>query len=264
MRKLSIKVDDYVGDLDIETYDYIGDLDSEADDYIVDLDAEADDVRERLQQAWASGNIHEALGILVDDVRPRCVRWLLNRFSSISEEDGDGCFGDAVEGVYDRGPDTVRNVYNYVFTSAKNKTLNLVEERKHFVRLDPEWLEGANDDRLLVIAEAALDEELTVRVDQLRQLYSLTLPKLAPNRRRLALLLAERAELGNEGLERTMGMSKGALKSLKSRTLSDLRSLLPVVAEELGIDFEQVLSPTPEVLRVLPFRPSEDNWEGGE
>ena len=56
-----------------------------------------------------------------------------------------------------------------------------------------------------------------------------------------------------------MDISKEALKSLKSRTLSDLRRLLPISADELGIDFEQVLSPTPEVLGVRTFLPSEEN-----
>ena len=129
-----------------------------------------------------------------------------------------------------------------------------------FVSFDPEWIEGASDDRLLIIAEAALDEELTVRVDQLRKLYALTLPRLALGRRRLAeLLLVDGAGSSNEDLAEMMDISKEALKSLKSRTLSDLRRLLPISADELGIDFEQVLSPTPEVLGVRTFLPSEEN-----
>ena len=199
----------------------------------------------------------------MEDVRPRCIGWLLNRFSSISTEDAEDCCDAAIDGVLRRGPERVRDVYNYLFTSARNAALDLVQERKHFVQVDPEWIEGASDDRLLVIAEAALDEELTVRVDQLRKLYALTLPKLAPSRRRLAeLLLVDGAGSSNEDLAEMMDISKEALKSLKSRTLSDLRRLLPILADELGIDFEQVLSPTPEVLGVRPFLPSEDNGEG--
>ena len=228
-----------------------------------ELDAGIDDVRERLQAAWSSGRVHEACGLLVDDVRPRCIGWLLNRFSSISTEDAEDCFDAAIDGVLRRGPGKVRDVYNYLFTSARHTALDLVQERQHFVPFDPEWIEGASDDRLLVIAEAALDEELTVRVDQLRQLYALTLPKLSTGRRRLAeFLLVDGAGSSNEDLAEMMDISKEALKSLKSRTLSDLRRLLPISADELGIDFEQVLSPTPEVLGVRPFLPSEDNGEG--
>ena len=200
----------------------------------------------------------------MDDVRPRCIGWLLNRFSSVSTEDAEDCFDAAIDNVLRRGPERVNDVYNYLFTSARNNALDLVQERKHFPRFDPEWLEGISDNRLFVIAEAALDEELTVRVDQLRRLYALALPKLAPRRRRLAgLLLVDGAGSSNEMLSEMMDTSKEALKSLKSRTLSDLEQLLPVAADELGIDFEQVLSPPPEVLSAQPFLPSEDNGEGG-
>ena len=237
-----------------------------------ELDAGIDDVRERLQAAWSSGRIQEACGLLVEDVRPRYIRWLLNRVSSISMEDAEDCVDAAIDGVLRRGPDKVSDVYNYLFTCARNAAFDLVQERKnlvffdpdkHDVSFDPEWIEGASDDRLLEIAEAALDEELTLRVHQLRKLYALTLPKLAPRRRRLAeLLLVDGAGSSNEDLAELMETSKDALKSLKSRTLSDLRHLLPIAADELGIDFDQVLSPTPEVLSVRPFLPSEDNEEG--
>ena len=229
-----------------------------------ELNTGTDDVRERLQAAWSSRRIHEACGILVDDVRPRCIGWLLKRFASISEEDAEDCFHAAIYSVLRRGSEKVNDVYNYLFTSARNNALDLVQERKHFAPFDPEWIEGASDDRLLVIAEAALDEGLTVRVDQLRKLYALTLPKLAPRRRHLAeLLLVDGAGSSNEALAEMMDISKEALKSLKSRTLSDLRNLLPISADELGIDFEQMLSRPPlEVLSARPFFPSEDNGEG--
>ena len=228
-----------------------------------ELKTGTDDVRKRLQAAWSSDRIHEACGILVDDVRPRCIGWLLNRFSSISKEDAEDCVDAAIESVLRRGSEKVNDVYNYLFTSAKNKALDLVEERKHFARYDPEWIEGASDGRLLVIAEAALDEEITVRGDQLRKLYALTFPKLAPRRRRLAkLLLEDGTGSSNEILAEMMGTSKAALKSLKSRTLSDLRRLLSISADELGIDFEQLVSPPPEVLSGRPSLPSEDNGEG--
>ena len=267
MANLNTKTDDYDGELDTEFDDYDVGLDAETDDYDVESDTKTDDVRERLQRAWASEDIHETCGILVADVSPRCMRWLLNRFESISEEDAEDCFNAAIEGVLKRGPGKVRDVYNYAFTSAKNRALDLVREREHFIRFDPELIEGASDYRLRVIAEAALDEEITVTVreDHLKHLFALVFPKLPKNRRRLAeLLLRDGAVSSNEELAREMEVSKDALKSLKSRTLSDLRRLLPIAAEDLGIDFEQVLSPTPDVLKVLHFLPSEDNGECGE
>ena len=243
----------------------MGKINTETDDYGGELDTKTDDVRERLQRAWASEDIQGTCGILLADVEPRCMRWLLHNFQSLSEEDAEDCFNAAIEGVLRRGSEKVRDVYIYLFTSARNGALNLVRERKRFVPLDPELVEGASADRLLVIAEAALDEEITVRVDQLKQIFALALPKLAKNRRRLAeLLLGEGTGLSSEDLARTMGLSKTALKSLKSRTLSDLRRLFPIAAEELGIDFEQVLSPTPDVLKVQPFLPFENNGECGE
>ena len=229
------------------------------------LDTKPDEVRERLGGAWGSGRIAEACGILVEDVKLRCVGWLLRGFSSISKEDAEYCFDAAIDSVLRRGPEKVNDVYNYLFTSAKNNAFDLVQERKYFASLDPELVEGAIDDRLFVVAEAALDEELTVRVDQLRKLYALTLPKLAPRRRRLTeLLLVHGAELSNEELAEVMEISKEALKSLKSRTLSDLRRLLPISADDIGIDFEQVLSPSPDVLSARPILPSEENGEGSE
>ena len=227
------------------------------------LNTKSDELREHLDAAWVSGRIAEACGIFVEELRPRCIRWLLGGFSSISEEDAEDCFDAAIDGVLRRDPGKVNDVYNYMFTSARNNALDLVQERKYFARFDPEWIEGASDDRLLVVAEAALDEELTVKVDQLRTLYALTLPKLGPRRRRLAkLLLVEGVGSSNEALAEMMDTSKEALKSLKSRTLSDLRRLLPISADELGIDFEQVLSPPPEVLLARPSLPSGEDMEG--
>ena len=228
------------------------------------LNSETDIVKERLRDAWNSGRIHEACGLLVEDVRPRCIGWLLNNVSAISEEDAEDCFDAAVEGVLSGRPERVRDVYNYVFTSVRNAALDIVQERKNFVRVDLDWIEGVNDNRLLIIAEASLDEELTLRVGQLRKIFALTLPKLAPGRRRLTrLLLTDGAGKSNEDLASTMDISKDALKSLKSRTLSDLRRLLPISADELGIDFDQVLSPPPEVLGVRPLLPSAENEECG-
>ena len=227
------------------------------------IDEKTDEVRERLDAAWVSGRTAEVCGIFVDDIRARCIWWLLRKFPSIAEEDAEDCVDDAFEGVLTRGSEKIHDVYNYLFTSAKNKAVDLVKERKQFVLVDPEWLELAGDDRLFVVAEAALDEELTLRVGQLRRLFALVLPKLAKNRQRLvALWLDDRVGSSNEVLAELIGISKGALKSLKSRTLSDLRELLPASAYELEIDFEQVLRPVPEVLSTRPSIPCEENGEG--
>lgn len=257
MRRLST----YADELDTEVDDY-------TDDYTDELDTETRDLRERLQTAWSSGNIHEACGILVEDMKLWYFRWLLKEFSSISVEDAEECFDAAVESVLNRGHLKVENIYNYLFTCVRRNALDLVEERKPLEPFDPEWIENASGGRMVLIAEAALDEELdeelTVREEQLRQLYALTFSRLSPDRRRLAKLLVEEPGLSNEDLAETLGMSKDALKSLKSRTLSDLRRLLPASADELGIDFEQVLKPTPEVLELRPLLPSEDDGEDGE
>ena len=228
-----------------------------------ETDTKTDEVRERLDEAWISGGTAEVCGIFMEVVRPRCIKWLLNWSSSISMEDAEECVDAAIESVLIRGPDRVNDVYNYLLASAKYKALDLLQERNHFTPFDPEWIERAGDDRLFVVAEAALDEELTLRVVQLRKLFALALPKLAPNRQRLvALWLEGGVRTNNENLAEMMGISKGALKSLKSRALSDLRELLPLSADELGIDFKQVLNPLPEVLSTRPSIPSEENGEG--
>ena len=252
-----------MGELDDEINEQIEELENDIDE-LEELDSQTIDVKERLLKAWSSGNIHEAFGILVVDMWPWYIRWLLKRFPSFSVDDAEECLDDAIESIHNRDPETVNNIYNYLFTCVRRNAINLVNERKSFVRLDPEWVEAASDESLLKIAEVALDGELTVRVDQLRRLYDLTLPKLSPNRRRLALLLLERTGLTNEELAEMMEMTKDALKSLKSRTLADLRRLLPISAEELGLDFNQVLNPLPEVFEERPFLPSEDNEDGGE
>ena len=250
-------------EIDNEMNEEVEELENDIDE-LEALNSKANDVKERLLKAWSSGNIHEAFGILVEDMRPWYIRWLLNRFPSFSVDDAEECFGDAIASTHSRDPETVNNIYRYLFTCVRRNAIDQVKERKPFVRLDPEWIEAASDESLLSIAEVALDEELTVRVDQLRQLYELTLPKLSPNRQRLTLLLLEGPGLTNEELAEIMEMTKDALKSLKSRTLADLRRLLPVSAEELGLDFNQVLNPPPEVFEVRPFLPSEDNGDGGE
>lgn len=240
---------------------------------------DADDLKERLGAAWAAGRRPETCAILLEEVMPRVCRWLLSKFS-ISEEDAEDCFHDAVGGLLPREPSHVNNVYSYVFTSAQNKAIDLVHERGRLVHYDPDqdigeesglddspWesrgsLVDAKPDALVVLAEAALEEELTLREYQLQQIFTLTLIKLVPSRRRLTeLLLIHGPRTGNDQLAEMMNISEGAIKSLKSRTLSDLRLLLPVAADALGFDFEHVLRPPPEGLFLPPVLPSEDNEE---
>ena len=210
------------------------------------MDSSTDELNKRLNAAWAAGRHHEASAILLEEVMPRIRRWLLPRFPAISLEDAEDCFHDAVGGLMRRQPDAVNNVYSYVFTSAKNKAIEIATERQNSVYVGPDLQakiekgqrifsqDGqvlglcARLDMLSVVAEAALDEELTLREDQLRTLFALTLTKLHWRRRRLTeLLLNHGPGAGNDLLAEMMGTSKEALKSLKSRTLTDLRRLLP-------------------------------------
>ncbi len=240
------------------------------------------DVKGRLTAAWEGHSTAEACGILVNEVMARCITWLLNRFGhqGISYEDAEDCFNEGVEGILKRQPGQIADPYNYVFTSANNAALDILQERKHLVRYDPDW-EGNEDDApksdgdgaqqprpswseeaLQIVAEAALDDEVTARGDYLRNIFDVTLPKLAPARRLLVeVLLDHGANISNAVLAELMNRSETAVKSLKSRTLDDLRSFLPVAAQELGINFDQLLAPTAEAWVRKPVLPSpeEDN-----
>ena len=235
------------------------------------------DLKERLTSAWHSQSTNLTCGILVEEVMPRCVRWLVNRYQGLSYEDSEDCFHEAVEGLLKRASHKIDDPYNYVFTSAKNVALDLLRERKNIVHYDPEW-EGSQDadnygtgrakgvdtrkhvGTLQVITEAVLDSEISVRDQQLRDVFDITLPKLAPARRRLLELLMDRgADITNAALAELMGITETALKSLKSRTFRDLRDLLPTVAESLGVNFDHLLSPPPEVLFRRPSVPSPDD-----
>ena len=112
---------------------------------------------------------------------------------------------------------------------------------------------------MLIVAEAALDVELTAKDEQLQAIFRAALPKLARNRRRLAeVLLQHGATITNAVLADIMEQSQTAIKSLKSRTFYDLRRLLPVSADELGINFDTLLAPEPEVWVRNPVIPSEE------
>ena len=158
------------------------------------------DIKERLVLAWQGQTIYDLCGILIEEARPRCIRWLLGQFGHqrISYEDAEDCFDGAVEGLLKRDPSQVTDPYNYVFTSAKNATLDILRERKPLVKYDPEW-EGQEDDTgkddgevtrpqsaawladgLLTITEATLDIEVTARTEQLRAVYRLVLPHWRP------------------------------------------------------------------------------------
>ena len=245
----------------------------------VEGEGSTQDVNSRLFTAWSTNNLAEACGILLDTVVPRCIKWLLGKFAGqgLSYEDCEDCVDHGVEGLLRRNPEQINNPYSYVFTSAKNAALDMLQERKHFVRYDPEWrgddedqsgdwrdvpqLEKItwNTDTMLMVAEAALDVELTARDEQLRQVFQIALPKLAPGRRRLVEALLEHgATVANAVLADIMNQSETAIKSLKSRTFMDLRRLLPVTADELGINFDSLVAPEPEVLTRDSDIPSED------
>ena len=235
------------------------------------------DLKERLTSAWHSQFTNLTCAILVEEVMPRCVGWLINRYQGLSHEDSEDCFHEAVEGLLKRPSHKVNDPYNYVFTSAKNVALDLLMERKNIVHYDPEW-EGSQDadnydsggakgvdtrrhiGTFRVIAEAVLDVEVSIRDEQIRDVFDITLPKLAPARRRLLELLMDRgADITNTALADLMGITEIALKSLKSRTFRDLRDILPTVAESLGVSFDHLLSPPPEVLFRRSAIPSPDD-----
>ena len=238
------------------------------------------DLKLRLAEAWKVDNIAETCGVLVDEVRPRCVKWLLSSFSNLSIEDCEDCFNDGVEGLLKRKPEHVNDPYNYVFTSAKNAAFDILRERKLIVQYNPDWYgdedsteywsEGAQSsnaswptEAMLIVAEVALDveiAEITVRDEQLRTAFQATLPKLVPNRRRLVEVLLEHgANIANAVLADIMDSTETAVKSLKSRTFDDLRHLIPVAAGELGINFDILLAPEPEALVRNPVIPSEED-----
>ena len=194
----------------------------------------------------------------------------------MSEEDCEDCINDSIEGLYRRQPNQVNDPYNYLFTSAKNTAFDILRERKLYAPYDPHWLEdddpsgdlsevpqlGEPDwtsDGMIIIAEAALEVELTARNEQLRAIFHATLPNLPSRRRRLVEVLLEHgATVPNAVLADIMNQSETAIKSLKSRAFGDLRRLLPDTADELGIDFDSLVAPEPEVLALYSDIPSED------
>ena len=238
------------------------------------------DVKLLLAEAWKGDNIAEACGILVDDIMPRCVQWLLGKFhrQGLSYEDFEDCFNDGVEGLLKRSPEQVPDPYNYVFTSALHAAFDTLRERNYIVQHDPDW-HGSDDEpikdwndtpaaeevdwsseAMLIVAEVSVDAELSVREEQLKAIFRISLLKLAPNRRRLVEALLEHgANIANAVLADIMGRSETAIKSLKSRTIADLRYLLPSSADELGINFDLLVAPEPEALIRNPVIPSEED-----
>ena len=218
--------------------------------------------------------------MLVDEVQPRCIHWLLRRFnhSGLSYEDCEDCYNDAVEGLLRRGSNSVQDPYNYVFTSARNAALDLIKERRSFVNYDPEWQydncglsSGSSDalepsktlwtvEAMTSVAESALDTEISARDEQLRAILLIALPKLPYRRRYLVEILLETgANVSNTVLADLMDSSESAIKSLKSRTFAELRNLIPSCANELGIDFDLLLAAEPDVFVQELIVPSEDN-----
>ena len=247
-------------------------------DSIEDGDS-ASDVKLWLAEAWRNHRIAETCGVLVDEVSQRCVQWLLRKFHSqgLSSEDCEDCFNDGVEGLLKRSPEQVKDPYNYVFTSALHAAYDMLGERRHIVQYAPSWLEADAEpfadwsdapqvgkvnwstEAMQIVAEVAVDAELSVRDEQLRAIFQTTLLKLAPNRRRLVEVLLEHGPTtANAVLADIMGRTETAIKSLKSRTIADLHDLLPSSADELGINFDLLLAPEPEALVRNPIIPSEE------
>ena len=240
----------------------------------------APDVKLRLAEAWSAHGMAETCGVLVSEVSQRCVQWLLRKFhgQGLSHEDCEDCFNDGVEGLLKWSPEQVKDPYNYVFTSALNAAYDVLSERKHIVQYDPSWT-GPDDESfadwsdapqtgkvnwspeaMLIVAEVSVDAELSVRDEQLKAIFRTALLKLAPSRRRLVeALLEHRANIANAVLADIMGRSESAVKSLKSRTFDDLRRLLPITADELGINFDSLIVPEPEVLANSPVIPSDED-----
>ena len=238
------------------------------------------DVKLRLAETWKANDIAATCGILLDDVMPRCIQWLLGKFHGrgLSYEDCEDCFNDAVEGLLKRIPRQIKNPYSYVFTSALNAAYDVLSERKHIVHQDPSWV-GADDESfadwsdvphagkvnwspeaMQIVAEVAVDAELSVRDERLKAIFQATLLKLRPGRRQLAEVLLEHgANITNAVLANIMGRNESAVKSLKSRTFDDLRRLFPITADELGIDFDSLVVPEPEVLANSPIIPSDED-----
>lgn len=231
------------------------------------------DIRERLASAWQAGRVAEAYGILIDEVRLGCVRWLVARYGPrLSFEDAEDCFEHGMEKLVGRSenPGQVTNPYSYVWTCAKHEALDTLRERGIIVRFDPGWLAGESDEpsedesvkpaprRWLpeaaqVVMEAALEEEVDPRQNQVRDILSFALTRLTPRRRRVIELLLERGpEIANAVLAELLGQVETTVRSTKKRAFDDLRIALPRVAAELGIDFDRLLAAEPDVIVQRP------------
>jgi len=231
--------------------------------------ARTNDIKERISGAWGTGDVAEVCGLLVDHVMPRCIRWLLSKYGQggLSYEDAEDCFNHGIEKLLERAdcPDKVTDPYNYIWTCAKNEAVDILRENSRAVPLDPEWLAedgggssgqdvGAIDpERWLrqepsVLAEAALDAEIDARQDQIRDMLRLALAQMTDGRQRIIQLLLEHGpSRPSQLLAELLGQTEGTVRSLKKRAFDDLRRLLPWAAEQLRLDFAQVLRQEPEV-----------------
>jgi RNA polymerase sigma factor (sigma-70 family) len=231
------------------------------------MDSTNDDVKERLASAWQGGRIEEVCGILIDEVQSRCIGSLLFKYGGkLSYEDCEDCFNYGVEKLltHKDNPGDIRNPYSYVWTCAVHECVDMINERNKFVNFDPEWLES--EESAMVVAEVALDTELqdAEHVETIKEILSLAISQLSPQRRRLIRVLMEKDVLiSNELLAELMSMSNTAVRSLKSHAFQDLRKLFPAAAEELGVDISRLILPEPEVLTPEPpDLPSTDDDAG--
>lgn len=249
------------------------------------MELNQENIGSRLAAAWSSGRLGEAAGILIDEVKPRCVKSLLFKFGDkLSYEDCEDCFECGVEKLIEHAktPEEIPNPYAYVWTCATNEAMDMMKERSQVVHFDPEWLGSGQDDisddgvetqvqgqrrldHALVITEIALDAEISDSASHrvVKEVLRVAVSRLAPQRQRLiGVLLEHGAFIANELLGELMNRSNGAVRSSKSRAFEELRQLVPQVAEELGVDVTDFLAPEPEVLSDMPASlpsPDEDD-----
>ena len=226
----------------------------------------AADLRSRLAHTWKSDRPSFWL-IMYEELRPYCMRWLSRSFLStnLCEEDFEDCFTDAVEGLMRRDSKEIDSPMNYVFTSARNAALDMISERKRFVSFPLELIEDGEDwddipedssafsdvkwdaESLTEVAEISLQDEVTPKTEQLRIIFNHLLRKLPKERHWLAgLMLEHGTSAPNAIFAEIMGKTETAVKSLKSRTLADMRKLFPQSAQEVGIDLSSLLAPAVE------------------
>ena len=245
------------------------------------IESKQDDLRSRLASAWSSDQLAEAASILIDEVTPRCVKFLLFKYrDKLSYEDCEDCVDCGIEKLMNHTQNTskIRNPYAYVWTCASNEAMDIMKERSQVVHFDPDWLGVGKDDSddarevpiqgnhsfdsALIITEIALDAEVgdSFHHGVIKEVLRLSISKLAKKRKRIIEVLLEHgASISSELLAELMGMKDGTVRSLKSRAFKDLSLLIPEAAKELGVAVTEFLAPEPEIFtETIPSLPSLD------